>query len=292
MKPLFGVDITKNKKNENLNAEVYLCQKISQTSQDSLGKVSDEAVEITEKMKAPVIIRVLHFVLGIVVVMLLRILVDIEDEMSFNETMAKTPWLIPVFIACVLAFVAIAFYMKKKQDNVTESDEYAIVENRIDAVSNNLYTELGVPQNAKEVDILSFKYKDKNGKVIAKGQGFLTPIDFVNFPYKVYIEDGKLYIADLEKKYCVPFSRMVSISKVKKSIALPVWNKDIEYNKGEYKQYKIHYNEGFFHVKPYYILNVECNGEILGIYFPSYELPFFENLTGLEVNSKSKEAMI
>ena len=40
-------------------------------------------------------------------------------------------------------------------------------------------------------------------------------------------------------------------------------------------------NMGNVFFKPYYILEIEHNDEIFGIYFPCYELPIFEKLTGL-----------
>ena len=40
-------------------------------------------------------------------------------------------------------------------------------------------------------------------------------------------------------------------------------------------------NTGEVSIKPYYVLEIENDGDLYGIYFPCYELATFERLTGL-----------
>ena len=42
-------------------------------------------------------------------------------------------------------------------------------------------------------------------------------------------------------------------------------------------------------MKAYHILELEHGGENYGIYFPCWELPVFERLTGLNAEEASKE---
>lgn len=65
------------------------------------------------------------------------------------------------------------------------------------------------------------------------------------------------------------------------------WNKDEAYNKGVYKQYKlVEDNLGRVSGKNYQILELNSGGERWGIYFPRYELPVFEEITGLKADEQ------
>ena len=72
----------------------------------------------------------------------------------------------------------------------------------------------------------------------------------------------------------------MKIHTVKKHIRIAGWNKDEEFNKGMYKQYKLTTdNYGCVHCKQYHVLEINHQGESYGIYFPSYELPTLEECT-------------
>ena len=105
---------------------------------------------------------------------------------------------------------------------------------------------------------------------------------YENDSYKIFTENGALCIADMENKYRIPANEIKKIITVKARMVVPSWNKTTSYNEGIYKQYKISCNDNGFTFKPYYILEIEHNGEQWGIYFPNYELPFFEYITGMK----------
>ena len=76
---------------------------------------------------------------------------------------------------------------------------------------------------------------------------------------------------------------LCAIRTIWKSIAVPTWNKETELGKGCYKEYKLTVDKyQCVHMKKYYILEFEQNGETWGIYFPQYELPVVETLTGIK----------
>ena len=53
----------------------------------------------------------------------------------------------------------------KKEKAVLESDEYDYLLSNMDDIRGRIYTELSVPDNAEDVDILSFGYKAKGDKI-------------------------------------------------------------------------------------------------------------------------------
>ena len=77
-----------------------------------------------------------------------------------------------------------------------------------------------------------------------------------------------------------------AIKSIKKTIRIMEWNKDEEFNKGLYKQYKLSEdNYGCIICKSYHILEFEHNNDLWGIYIPCYELPVIEDITGLKADA-------
>ena len=121
----------------------------------------------------------------------------------------------------------------------------------------------------------------KKGEPAAVSRG-LSPGAYVNLEVKVYVKDGQLCLADTESVYAFPLDELTGIRTVKQRIAVPSWNKDEKPTAGIYKPYKLAVaNTGYIYFKPYYILELNHYGTPCGIYFPSYELPTVERLTGL-----------
>jgi len=109
----------------------------------------------------------------------------------------------------------------------------------------------------------------------------IAPYD--NPIFHVFADSENLYFANLEGKYAFPLSSIKAINTVKETIRILEWNKDEQYNKGIYKEYKLREDDyGCIHSKCYHVMEIEHNGELWGIYFPCYELPTFEQLTGLK----------
>lgn len=283
MKPLFGTDLTNDKKNQTSNIEQFARKKISQTSSDALDTVSEQANDIVKKADIPFFMKIIMYVSVIGFFIMAKVLRNLcaDSETTIQQIMKEHPWTVIIAVIFCVIFVGISFYRKKLSKNVINSDEYAVTESRINTVLSNVYSELDVPSDAEDVDVFYGFYKVKDGECKHKTPG-ITPFDFANFANKVFVENGNLCVSDTTTKYCIPDFKPISIEKVNKRRRFPVWNKDTPYNKGDFKKYKITYNDSVYSCKSYYILHFDSNGEKWGIYFPNYELPFFEGLTGLK----------
>lgn len=285
MKPFLGTDLTLNKKNEQINGEEFLVAKPSLATTQSLERSSEEAEKTFEKSKLPLPIRIGHWLCGIVgVIVVIGILKALggEDSVSLAQAYQNASWLFWLGGGCLLVWGILKVISVKKQKAVLESEESVSLFAKLDGNCDAIYSELSVPSYAKEVDVLSFLYKVKDGniKVCEKGMQ-IAP--YINLVFKVFADDEKLYLVDLDGKYAFELSSVKAIRKVKKPIRILEWNKDEPYNKEPYKQYKLSEDEfGCVLCKYYYILEIEHNGEAWGIYIPCYELPTFEELTGLK----------
>jgi len=284
MKPFLGIDLTIDKKNTQLNGKEFLIAKTSSALTQSFERSSDQAMETIEKSELPLLLRILQAICGFIALIMFfgTINAFIRSDTSPVQAYHNVPWLYWVGGACLVVWLVLKLFSRKKEKTVLEDEENARVFSSLESVSNSIYTELSVPADATEVDILTFFYKEKGEqiKVCEKGMQiapYLNPI------FKVFSDAEYLYLADLEGKYAFPLSSIRAIRTIKKHIRIMEWNKETRFDDGIYKQYKLTSdNYGCIHCKHYHILEVSHNDETWGIYIPCYELPVFEKLTGLK----------
>ncbi len=287
MKPIFATDITEDKNNEAMPADEFVGARVSEACAAELDRLNEKNEEIVEKAKPPLSLRIATWVLGAGALLTLLFLTTALEELEFKSFFERFSGIIVLFLILLGAWILCNIFSAKYVKKILSTPESLQAVNATDNALLNAFHELGVPEDAKEADILHFSYKMKNGEAVFKSQGLLANV-YINLPKKIYAEDGVLFLADGEHRYDFKISDMRAIRTVKKRIALFDWNKDEEYNKGEYKQYRISKddNNDVYYIKPYHILEMVVNGEELGIYFPAYELPIFEELTGLRATEE------
>lgn len=284
MKPFLGIDLTEDKSNEKYDGEEFLSEKPSSAMSAALDSQADKALKMINKSKLPIGVRVVQWICGvagtIITMGILRGIIT-DENIGFAEAYQNAFWLFWLAGLCLIIWLILTIIGHRREKTVMESDEINLLNLNSDTISKNIYAELHVPQDAQTVDIISFSYKMKNGEPQAATKGFENSA-YTNFEYKLFKDSDSIYLADLEGKYRFPLQALRKIQTVNKNIVLPFWNKDEEPNKGIYKKYKLSVDKfGSINFKPYHILELEHNGEIWGIYFPSYELPEFEKVTGL-----------
>ena len=284
MKPFIGIDITDNKNNEEANGKEFIVQETSKSLYEAHAKATDEIGGFHKKATMPLWFRIIHRLIGIgaliVSTSIVKIVLNNDGMETFVKVLKEMPWFVLIGVVCWVIFGVMAFFGRKKIKEIAESDEFNHTQSKAEAISNSIYAELGVPPHAPFVDVLSFQYKIKDGKLKPKGEsGKIVP--FVNIAFKIHSDSEKLYLTEMENKYAFDLLELKCIKIIKERGFIQAWNKDEDFNKGEYKQYKITKNDYGYYFKHYCILELEHNGETWEIYFPDYELPVFEQLTGL-----------
>lgn len=285
MKPFLGIDLTTNKKNEQMNGEEFVVERPDLSLTQSLESSSENVEEIIEKSKLPLLIRIGHWICGtvgaLVAIGILRALGG-EDSVTLAEAYQNASWLFWLGGACLVAWALLKLISVRKEKNVLETDKSSLAFDHLDKTCDAILADLKVPQDSKEIDILSFFYKLKgdNIKVCEKG---LQIAPYINLIFHIFADSENLYLANLEGKYAIPLSAIKAIKSIKKTIRIMEWNKDEEYNKGIYKQYKLSEdNYACIICKSYHILEFEHDDDLWGIYIPCYELPVIEEITGLK----------
>ena len=285
MKPIFAIDLTNNKKNEKTNGDEFIVRTVSSYNMDNYEESQKEFHEALKKAKLPLLLRILRVIcmyLGLIVVGA-TIKLIVEDSISdFPRFYASAPYIFWVGGAAILVWVVLSILSAKRRKGVLDSQETTETVSELEQSLDEIYEELGVPENAADVDILAFRYVVKNGEPIVKSNMF-SSISHANVEIKAFVENGSLFIVDVEHCFELPLSKITAIKTVKKTAILPGWNKNEEPYSPKYKEYNITKDKyENLYIRHYHILEIDRLGEKYGLYFPSYELPIFEELTGLK----------
>ncbi len=285
MKPFIGIDITENKNNDVINGKEFVVQETSKELYNAYDRATDEIGGFHKKATMPLWFRIIHRIIGIgaliVSTSLVKVVLNNDGIATFVKVLKEMPWFVLIGVICWIAFGFMTYFGRKKIKEIAESDEFNHTQSKAESISNSIYAELGVPPQAPFVDVLSFQYKIKDGKLKPKGKE-AKMVPFINIAFKIHSDGQKLYLTEMESKYAFELSELKGIKIIKERGVVQSWNKDEDYNKGEYKQYKITKNDYGYYFKHYCILELEHNGELWEIYFPDYELPVFEQNTGLK----------
>lgn len=287
MKPFLGIDLTTDKKNEKFNGEEFLVAIPSSAMTQSYEQFSEKTEETINKSKLPLPLRIGQWICGIVgTIIILGILKALlrNDGVSITKAYENASWMFWLGGICLLVWGILKLLSVRKEKNTFENDESKHTISSLDNICNEIYTELSVPSDSKEIDILSFFYKIKKGEIKVCEKG-LQMAPYFNPTFNIYADSENLYIVNLEGKYAFPLSSLAAIHTVNKHIRIMGWNKDEDFNKGIYKQFKLTKDDyDCIHCKNYYILELKHENELWGLYIPSYELPIFEELTGLKAD--------
>ncbi len=291
MKPILCIDVTTDKKNEVMNGDEFITATTPKEIMEKHEQMQEEGLKAIEKAKLPLPLRIIKSICGFVSLILLVSCLRFGLEDGFAELFKNNVGIVFLVIGAVCGGIWLALHLaaNKKEEKVFEEEG---IERKANDLANDdarLYAALGVPTNAENVDFLMFRYKLKNGEIKPQAPG-LMPTPYFNFNAKAYDDGRHFCVAGIDNVYSFPKEEMVKIRRVNKRIQLFNWNKDEEPTKGKYKEFKLATdNMGLVHAKPYYILEIEHNGELWGLYFPCYELPVIERLTGIRAESADEK---
>lgn len=276
MKPFLGIDVTNDKKNEKANGSEFLVQMPSAALANSLETSIGKAEETIDQSKLPLMFRIIQYLCTFAALM---IAVGIlKADVTITQGYHNAPALYWICGICAVIGGALWLWSRLKSKSVLGTEESTQAFSHLEGVFDAIYKELGVPEEAKNVDLLSFFYKVNDGEIKVHEKG-LQLAQYFNLEYKCFADEKNIYFANLEGKYAIPLDSIVKIHTIKKHIRLESWNKEEPHNKGFYKQFKLTTDDnGCVHCKSYHILEISRDSETWGIYFPCYELPIFEEL--------------
>jgi len=280
MRPFWGIDITRNKKNDHMDGDPLIVASASATSEKQFVETYVQAASLEKKAQLPFWLQIVQWVCTILAT--ISVLGILRADVSIEQAYQNAPAIFWAGGICAVIAGVLHFVSKKKHNTVVGSVEHVAVESKIDVLADEAIAELGVPEHAVNVDVLACKYKNKDGKIKFYSVSPMQMSVCHNQISAMFVENDTLYIANLSHKYAIPLSEITCIRRVKKRIPFLGWNKDVPFNKAPYKEYKYASNQyGDLFSKTYYILEFRHMGEAWGVYFLPHELSVISSLTGI-----------
>lgn len=250
----------------------------------SLSRAVDEAYAKADKAQenatlpfwANAVAWLFFIVFAIVAVVVLRA----ASELGFAEAFVKLPLWLPIVGAA--GFVVWLVLKLIEYRNGKKGEETGTLDSALDAVASinqAAETLLGVPQDYATVDVMAYYYKPAKSKL---SLGDRADGIYYNDEMKLFCKDDELCLADDERVFSFPIKDFVRYYLGSEKLPLAWWNKEINYDEGEYLQYgiKTKYTDMACLC---YSLQFVCDSEVYEIIFPEYELEHFQKLVDVPV---------
>lgn len=283
MKPFYGIDRTENKKNTFHEGDCFIAASTSRAVSSAMERAAEGAAVQLRKSKLPAPLGWARTVCGWAAVLLLFSIVRALRNVTLLEGYENAPaifWLMGICAAVWLVLTAIGAVIRK---NVQATEDFTVAVKRAEDQVNAAFRELGVPADAKDVDVIAISHRWKNGKLKPVAYGLETS-ERTTEPFKVYRREDRLCFATPEKRYEFRLSELEVLRSVKKHLYSKGWNKEEDFDEGFYKPYKLTMDDyRRIHMRSYGLLELEHEGVRWAIWLPPYELNYISALTGLKI---------
>ena len=274
MKPFWGIDLTEDEQNTKYNAERFAVSTTSPLHKKELDDAMHNLIKSSASTRPG---WILAFIVLCWAVLIAAILLKVTGVLGKFPLVAVIVCV--VMVAILVLRTVLRIRLQKPKDSTTPRKKAA--QEQFDRAIELIHNDLGVPENATDVDVMEFAYTVRDGELCPDDQ-FYENI-YCALSVKMFRKGDKLCFADTSHLYSLDISELKGIRTVKETVTMENWDKDIACNEGISAQYGMIYaGDGNFTIPHYHILEFENDGETWGLYFPCYELPTFRELTGFE----------
>lgn len=244
----------------------------------SLSRAVDEAYAKADKAQenatlpfwANAVAWLFFIIFAIVAVVVLRA----ASELGFAEAFVKLPlWLPIVGAAGFVVWLVLKLIEFRNGKNDEETGDYDRALEEVASINQAANDMLGVPPDYATVDVMAYYYKPAKGKLDG---------EYLNEDMKLFSKDDELCLADIDSVYSFPIKDFVRYYLGSEMLPLTTWNKEENYDEGEYLQYgiKTKYTDMACLC---YSLQFVSGSEVYEILFPEYELEHFQKLVDVPV---------
>ena len=280
MTNLFGLNITDNKDNTVLDGEVFCTDRISADQEAEIGSFLEEGKQLEKQSSLPLPLSVVKGIcLFTWVITLIGTLNALADGTSLSQGHKNAPVLDWVGIICFVIWLALQIVSLLRRKKTEATPEYQQSDENAEKLLQSIRETLGIPDDARKIDVLAERYVMKDGKPKRKAVG-LTEFD--NIPMFTYIKEGRLCLADTSSVWEIPLSSLRSVELIKKRASFPDWTKPESYDSKTYKPYKITTNQFGYFAKYYRVEISDLRGEYF-LLIPEYDGAAFADITEMRI---------
>lgn len=283
MKPFYGIDRTENRKNTFREGDCFIAASTSRAVSSAMERAAEGAAVQLRRSKLPFPLSGIRTVCGWAAALLLFSIIRALRNVTLLEGYENAPFLFWLTGICGAVWLVLTIIGTVIRKNVQATEDFTVAVKRMEDQVDAAFRELGVPADAKDVDVIAISHRWKNGKLKPVAYGLETS-ERTTEPFKVFLREDRLCFATPENRYEFRLSELQVLRSVKKHIYSKGWNKEEAYDEGFYKPYKLTVdNYGRIHMRSYGLLELEHEGIRWAIWLPPYELNYISALTGLKI---------
>lgn len=280
MKNIFSTDVTNGEEQTKLDGACFLASTVSPLLQQQLDALGEEADQLEQRASVPFWMTVIQWIFGMLA--LICIVSIARADVTVQQAYHNAPLVFYAGGVSLIAYGILWAYSRSKRKSAAAQVDTDVMERRALLLAKSAREELGVPEDAAEVDVLARTYTFKDGK--AKKHGMYL-WDYINESLYVYRSGEDLCFADSYHVFSVPVSSIEAIYQIPKKVGLMKWNKDVPLKSRDYRPYKVYENNGTIYVNPYFLLSVRHSLGEYAILIPCYDIETVRALTGLEIQT-------
>lgn len=278
---LFGYDVTEDAAHSNTIADTFLIRQIDAQKQTEWENFAQNYAQLEQNMELPLPAKILQFICTMGLAITGTGILSSDNQAESYRRIPWIYWLCGVFLVCC---IVLYIWRKTREKHAVGSPEHDTLNTQAETLLQQTRQALGIPDDALELDVLAEKFIRKDGKPKHKSlDGFN---DYQNLDLYVYVQNGTLYLADVECVWAIPCTSLRSMERIKQRCSFPKWNKQEPPDSKTYKRFKITTNQfGTLFAHCYRVEIADAKGDFY-LLIPDYDAESFTALTGLRPNTE------
>ena len=262
------------------DGEQFVTASLDDNFKRTRDKIYSKAKMTTEAITLPIIANALAWVcfalFAVIAFMFFKDVYKLGLAVAFET---NPIWLLSIGAAGFVVWLVLKLIELRNGKKDEETGDYDRALESLANIKQAAEDRLGVPPDYTVVDIMSCRYKPVKGKL---GLGDRIDGEYLNEDMKLFSKDDELCLADIDSVYSFPIKDFVRYYLGSEMLPLATWNKEENYDEGEYLQYgiKTKYTDMACLC---YSLQFVCDSEVYEIIFPEYELEHFQKLVDVPV---------
>ncbi len=275
MKYLFGTDRSKGTADNKADRQLYKIAELPPALADTLAQKNAALERAVRKNSLPIVLSAIkHFCLVIGLIFGASVL---NARVTPAQGYRNAPWAYWIAGVCLLVGGLLWLIDRVKKKHLDEKAPVKEARKALRAAVRSADSYLSIPQDAKDTDILMLEYrqadKDEEPRILAS-----LPVEL-----RLFKRDGMLCITDGNAVHAIPCASMTGLRLVESSVPFLDWSKSDPPNREKYLRCGLKLQHGNPEALRYFCaLEWENGGEVWQLAFPAWELPLFEELTGLK----------
>ncbi len=261
-------------KNPKCDSEQFVTARLDENFKRTREKIYSKAKMTREAVTLPIMANAIAWASFALFAIIAFMFFKDVYKLGLDGALENEPiWLLSVGAAAFVVWLVLKLieYRNGKKDEETGALDRAL--EAVVSINQTANDMLGVPSDCTTVDVMAYYYKPSKGKLDG---------EYLNEDMRLFCKDDCLCLADIDSVYSFPIKDFVRYYLGSEKLPLAIWNKEVNYDEGEYLQYgiKTKYTDMACLC---YSLQFVSDSEVYEIIFPEYELERFQSIVDVPV---------